>query len=91
MDKYIEEVKEIVELATDLVEGGAVINKYDLKESLNGKLKDLIQSAKKEAVEECLKKIDHYTDELIKSGAEEQSDYYMGELNAVSRIIELLK
>lgn len=58
MDKYIEEVKEIVELITDLVEGGAVINKYHLKESLNAKLKDLIQSTTKEAVEEFVKEIE---------------------------------
>lgn len=87
MDKYIEEFKEIVELATELVEGGAVINKYHLKESLNAKLKDLIKSAQEEAI----KKIDDYTDELVKNGAEEQSDFYMGQLNAVSRIEELLK
>ncbi|MCP5375213.1 MAG: hypothetical protein H6743_03860 [Rickettsiaceae bacterium] len=50
-----------------------------------------LQSAKKEAVEKFIEKIDAYEDKLIREGAEKQSDYYMGEISATSEIKELLK
>ncbi len=90
-DKVIEEFDEIFSLTEDLVSNGAIINKIDFKNTLKGFISQAIKSAKKEAVEECIKKIDDYGDKIVREGAEEQSDYYMGELNAVSRIKELLK
>ncbi len=99
MDKYIEEKKEysINAFISKFMNDhngypprwlrGVFMSEQEKIETILEYMNGIEKSAKEEAI----KKIDSYADELIKNGAEEQSDFYMGQLNASSRIIELLR